>query len=261
MTSTPHRNDDSEQSSPLEDEGIGADISTAASPDDPRSELGGLLEQEALIEAEGKIRSGKLAGRSLASAIWIVAVPVLLQQTFTASVGLFDKILSGSLPSEIVVPAIDGLGIGSYIGWFIGIAMSGLGIGAQAIIARAMGSGTLSVARDAVGQAITLALIWGAIVGLLLWSLVSPLASISALTPEAQVYLEQYISTIAFAMPLCGVMMVGSMCMHGAGETTLPAIIMVVVNLANIIASWLLSGVDLVFEDFAIAAITLNSLG
>lgn len=251
MTSTPPTDGHGDEAESSEVDGF-PKPTTAASPDDPRSPIGGLLEQEAFVEAEGRIRAGKLAGRTLASAIWIVAIPVLLQQTFTATVGLFDKIICGSLPSEIVVPAIDGLGIGSYIGWFIGIAMSGLGIGGQAIISRAMGAGTLTLAREAVGQSITLSVAWGAIVGLLLWSLVGPLGSISGLTPEAQAYLEQYISVIAISMPLCGVLMVGSMCLHGAGETALPAIIMIVVNLVNIISSWLLSGVDLVFESFSI---------
>ena len=201
---------------------------------------------------EGRIRSGKLAGRTLRSAIWIVAMPVLLQQTFAATVGLFDKILTGNLPAEIIVPAMDGIGIGSYISWFVGIAMSGLGIGAQAIIARAMGGGNAADARDAGAQSMTLALIWGAFVGLLLWLLVEPLASLSALTPEAIVYLEEYISIIAIAMPMCGLMMVGSMCLHGAGETGIPAIIMVIVNIVNIVFSWLLSGADLQFETFTI---------
>ena len=151
---------------------------------------------------DGRIRSGKLAGRTLRSAIWIVAMPVLLQQTFAATVGLFDKILTGNLPTEIIVPAMDGIGIGSYISWFVGIAMSGLGIGAQAIIARAMGGGNAEDARDAGAQSMTLALIWGGVVGLLLWLLVEPLASLSALTPEAIVYLEEYISIIAIAMPI-----------------------------------------------------------
>lgn len=227
-------------------------FSNALDPDDPRSAVGGLLEQEALSEAEGRIRSGKLAGRSLRSAIWIVALPVLLQQTFAATVGLFDKILGGSLPAEIVVPALDGIGIGSYISWFVGIAMSGLGIGGQAIIARAMGAGDRRDAGEAVGQAILLSVLWGLLVGALLWLLVHPLASISSLTPEAVVYLEQYVVVIAMAMPLCGVMMVGSMCLHGAGETAIPAVIMVVVNIINILFSWLLSGADLQFSTFSI---------
>ena len=126
--------------------------------------------------------------------------------------------------------------------------MSGLGIGGQAIIARAMGSGNHTDARDAVGQSITLAILWGILVGTVLWLLIEPLASIAALTPEAVTYLRQYVFTIAVAMPLCGVMMVGSMCLHGAGETALPAMIMIIVNIVNIIFSWLLSGVDLQFD-------------
>ena len=62
------------------------------------------------------------------AAIIIVAAPVLLQQTMTACVGLVDKMLSGSLPDTIVVPAMDAIGIGSYLTWFLAIAMSGLGI-------------------------------------------------------------------------------------------------------------------------------------
>ena len=46
-------------------------------------------------------------------------------------------------------------------------------------------------------------------------------------------------------MPFCGVMMVGSMCLCGAGETTKPAVIAVIVNIVNIILSWALAGADL----------------
>ena len=112
------------------------------------------MEQEALIEAEGRIRSGKLAGRSLLSAILVVAIPVLFQQSMAATVGLFDKILAGRLPDRIVEPALDAIGIGSYVSWLVGIAMAGLGIGGQVIIARAMGSGDPKDAHDALGQSI-----------------------------------------------------------------------------------------------------------
>ncbi|MEC7352080.1 MAG: MATE family efflux transporter, partial [Planctomycetota bacterium] len=236
--------DESVPEPPREPSDYAAESSSAASPDDPGSALGGVLEQEALIEAEGRIRSGKLAGRSLLSAILVVAIPVLFQQSMAATVGLFDKILAGRLPDRIVEPALDAIGIGSYISWLVGIAMAGLGIGGQVIIARAMGSGDPKDAHDALGQSIGLALIWGSLVGLVLWLLVAPLAAISDLTPEATELLGEYVLTIAFSMPLCGVLMVGSMCLYGAGETVLPALIMVAVNAVNVVCSWLLSGVD-----------------
>jgi Na+-driven multidrug efflux pump len=48
-------------------------------------------------------------------------------------------------------------------------------------------------------------------------------------------------------MPLTGFMMVGAMCMHGAGETLRPSLISVGVNVVNLVASWVLSGVDVRF--------------
>ena len=214
--------------------------------------MGGVLEQEALIEAEGRIKSGKLAGRTLLSAILVVAIPVLFQQSMAATVGLIDKILAGRLPEEIVDSALDAIGIGSYISWFVGIAMAGLGIGGQVIIARAMGSGNKEDAQSALGQSLVLALVWGTLVGLLLWLLVFPLGSIADLSPEATGLLEDYVLTIAASMPLCGILMVGSMCLYGAGETIMPALIMVVVNLVNVLCSWLLSGVDVVVLGMAL---------
>ena len=46
-------------------------------------------------------------------------------------------------------------------------------------------------------------------------------------------------------MPFTGVMMVGGMCLHGAGETTRPSLIAVGVNVVNIVFAYALSGVDL----------------
>jgi len=214
-------------------------------PDDPPLPMMVGAETDADEEAEGQIRSGKLAGKSMGAAIWILAVPVLLQQTMQACVGLFDKMFAGALPREIVTPALDGLGIGSYVGWFIGIAMTGLGIGGQALIARAIGGGRVADGEKALGQAVTLSIAWGAVVGVALWFIADPVATMCRLTPEAAVYCNQYIRTLALAMPFCGVMMVGSMCLHGAGETTKPSMIAIAVNIVNIVFSWILSGADI----------------
>lgn len=215
------------------------------------------LPDESLIEPvtaanpheEGQIRSGKLAGKTMWSAIWILALPVLLQQTMNACVGMFDKIIGGALPNKIVVPALDGLGVGAYIGWFTVIAMAGLGIGGQAIIARAMGAGRHEESHHALGQAILVALSWGAFIGILLWFLAPLVGWITRLTPEAAMYCNHYCRAMAVAMPLCAVMQVGSFCMHGAGETAKPSMIAIGINVVNIVTSWIFSGADLRWGD------------
>jgi len=222
---------------------------SALTPDDPP--VGGMAmeEAEAALGSAGTIQAGKLAGRSMWSAIGILALPILVQQLMAALLGLFDKIFAGGLPKDIVVPALDGLGIAAYIGWFIGIAMTGLGIGGQALIARAMGGGKIKEGEQALGQAFMLSALWGGLVGIGLWSFAPFLARVTELTPEAAGYCVTYIRTLSCAMPFSGVMMVGAMCLHGAGETTKPSIIMVGVNVVNIFFSWMLSGAVMRFGE------------
>jgi len=202
---------------------------------------------------EGVIRSGKLAGRSMWSAIAIVALPVLLQQFMQACVGLVDKLLGGHLPADISRQALDGLGLGTFVGWFVNIALMGLGVGGQAIIARSMGAGDRPEGAAALGQSMTLSILWGIAVGAIMWFLAAPLAAYSGLTPEASAFCEQYVRIIALGMPFCGVMMVGTMCLHGAGEATKPLVIAILVNIVNTVASWLLSGVVLRWGDASLA--------
>jgi putative MATE family efflux protein len=196
---------------------------------------------------QGAIRSGKLAGRSMWSAIWILALPVLLQQTMAAFIGLVDMIYAGQLPPDLVVESLDAISIGAYVGWFVSIAMTGLGIGAQALISRAMGAGDRQQSHRALGNAVVLSVVWGFFVGLVLFVLAPPLAVICRLPGETAELLVAYVQIIAYAMPFAALMLVGSMCLHGAGETMLPSLIAVGANVVNVFFSWALSGVDISF--------------
>ncbi|MHC4083426.1 MAG: MATE family efflux transporter, partial [Planctomycetota bacterium] len=201
---------------------------------------------------EGPIRSGKLAGRSMWSAIWVLSLPVLLQQTMAAFIGLVDMIYAGQLPPDIVVESLDAISIGAYVGWFVSIAMTGLGIGAQALIARAMGAGDRQQSHRALGNAVVLSVAWGFFVGLVLWVAAAPLAVICRLTGETADLLVAYVQIIAYAMPFAALMLVGSMCLHGAGETTVPSLIAIGANVVNVFASWVLSGVDISFGSWTL---------
>jgi putative MATE family efflux protein len=191
------------------------------------------------------IRSGRLAGKSMAAAIWILAAPVLVQQTLHAFVGLTDKIIAGSLPPDVVVSALDGLGIGSYVGWFVGVALTGLGIGGQALIARAMGAGAVAEAERALGQSLLLALALGVVVGAALFALARPLALLCGLDPRGAAACVQYVRGIAYGVPANALLMVGTMCLHGAGETVRPSLVSALVGILNVPFSWLLSGADI----------------
>lgn len=197
----------------------------------------------------GQIQSGNLAGKTMWAAIWFLAIPILVQQILVATVGLADKMFAGALPEEIVLPALDAIGIGSYIGWFISIAVSGVGIGAQAIIARAMGSGDVLLGERVVAQSLILAFVWGIVVAIALWIFAEPLGELCQLSEEAKVYLAQYIRVVAIGMPACSVMTTGAMALHGSGDTLRPALVTVVVNIVNVVVSFALSGANVRLGD------------
>lgn len=222
-------------------------IETAIDPDTPPIEQMAMEDIEAAIASQGAIRSGKLAGKSMWSAIWILALPVLLQQLMASCVGLVDKVLAGNLPKAIVLPALGAIGIGSYVAWFIGIAMAGLGVGGQALIARAIGAGDAHQSGRALGQAITLSFLWGALVGVGMWISAGPLAAMCGLEGQSRLFCVQYVHMIALAMPCTGIMSVGAMCMFGAGETLRPSLIAVLMNVFNILFAWMLSGANVQF--------------
>ncbi len=207
---------------------------------------------EALAEPIGAIRSGSLAGKTMWGAIWFLAIPILIQQILVACVGLADKIFAGALPENVVLPAMDAIGIGSYIGWFIAIAVSGVGIGAQALIARAMGGGNVADGHKVLGQSLVLAFFWGGIVGGVLWFFAAPLGDLCQLSMNAKLYLVQYIQVLAIGMPACSVMTTGAMALHGSGDTFKPAAVTVVVNIVNVIVSWSLSGANVRVGEAAI---------
>lgn len=201
---------------------------------------------------DGQIKSGRLVGKSLSQAIWIVAMPVLVQQTLGAFVGLIDKMLAGGLPEDIVVSSMDGLGIGSYVGWLIGIAMTGLGIGGQALIARAIGAGRVREAGHALGQSLALGVVWSVVVAATMWGIAPVLAHVTGLQDAASQACVDYVRMLSYAMPGISLMMVGAMCLQGAGETLWPAIIGVVVNIVNVVVSWLLSGATIIIGGHAL---------
>lgn len=190
---------------------------------------------------EGQIRSGRLAGKSLRLAIALLAAPVFLDQLLSATVGLADKVLTGGLP-EGATAALDGVGAGSYVGWFLGIALSSVGIGSLAIIARAMGRGETREAALGLGQALLAAVVWGLVIAGFLLVGAPGLAKVAGLAPEAAAACVSYVRSIALGVPFMAVLLVGMMSLHGAGEAIRPFFIMLVVNVVNVIASWLLSG-------------------
>jgi len=198
-----------------------------------------LSEKSSPVE-DGRIRSGKLAGQTMWRAIWLLSWPVLVESFCQAMVGMVDTTLAAGI-SEAVT---DGIGAASYIGWLIGLVGISLGVGATAMISRAMGRGRLGVGGAVVGQCVLLSLLGGTVAGLMLFLAAPMVSSWMSLEGQALDAAVTYLCILALGVPSITILSTGIAACRGAGDSVVPLVVMVSINVINIALSLLLSGVD-----------------
>jgi len=73
---------------------------------------------------------------SLPRQVWVLASWPMLEQLMGSLVGFVDTALAGHLSEE----ATNGIGVASFATWLMGLLQGAVGIGATAVIARAIGA-------------------------------------------------------------------------------------------------------------------------
>ncbi|MEO1007925.1 MAG: MATE family efflux transporter [Planctomycetota bacterium] len=201
------------------------------------------------LDEQGRLRSGRLKGLSMAAAIWVLSWPILVESALNALVGLTDTLLTSEMDSvegaASAVQAVDAISAASFIMWFIGLAIMALGTGATAIISRSIGKGRTGVANAALGQCLLLCVIIGALVGGIVALSTLFLPDLMGLEGEGAEAFRAYMLIIAAFVPTAGILFGGIACARGAGDSVRPLWAMIARNIVNIIASWALSGVDI----------------
>ena len=197
--------------------------------------------QMAGLNPDGSLRSGKLAGLSMAMAIWTLSWPIMAESSLQSLVGLTDTFLS----AQISEAATDAIGGASYILWFVGLVAMAISVGATALVSRAVGGSRLAVAHAATGQTMILAVVTGIMTGALVAAMAGPMSHVMNMTGAAEEGFRTYIRVCAIGVPALSILAAGIACARGAGDSVRPLMSMVVVNVVNMIAAWALSGVDI----------------
>lgn len=190
---------------------------------------------------DGRIRSGKLAGTTMWRAIWLLSWPVLVESFCQALIGMVDTTLAAGISEA----ATDGIGAASYVGWLIGLVGISLGVGATAMISRSMGRGRLGVGGAVVGQGVLLSLVGGAAAGVALFVAAPTVASWMSLKGEALDAAVTYLRITSLGVPSITLLSTGIAACRGAGDSVVPLVVMVSINVVNTVVSLFLSGVDL----------------
>jgi MATE family, multidrug efflux pump len=196
----------------------------------------------------------KAAGKTeseLKRRVWGLALPSIGEQLLSLGVGVSDTFLAGHLSDQAIqtlgygrATAVAAVGIASTAAWIVLTVFFGVNIGVTALVARATGARDSRVASRTVGQGIWL----GAIIGLAMIGLAIPLAhGIIALLGVSGTEADlaaTYIRVYCLTMPAAGAASAMNAAMRGAGDARRPLMVMLVVNGANILASWtLMNGV------------------
>lgn len=192
------------------------------------------------LTPDGRLRSGKLAGKTIWGAIFVLSWPILVESYLNSFVGLADTMLA----ARISVAATDAIAPASYFMWFIGLIAMAIGVGATALVARSVGRGRLAVANAAVGQTVLLAVSTGAVAGALLALVSSGIGRLVGLEGEALEGFSLYMRVLAAAVPFMSLVFASISCLRGAGDSFSALIAMAVINVVNVIASWWASGVE-----------------
>ncbi len=212
---------------------------------DPSEEVGvgsrRVRERRSTLTPDGRFTTGRLSGLTITGAIWVLSWPVMVESCLNSFVGLTDTALAARL-GEAETTAI---GAASYIMWFIGLIIMAIGVGATALISRAIGRGRLAVANTVLGQVVILSWVSGIFTGVLIALLADPAARMLSLSPAAEKAFDQYIFIIACGVPAASMLFCLIACARGAGDSIRPLWAMVWRNVVNMFVSWMLSGVEL----------------
>jgi Na+-driven multidrug efflux pump len=187
--------------------------------------------------------AGRLAGLSMTAAIFTLSWPILTESLLNSTVGLTDTILSAGIDDHGA--STDAVGGASTILWFVQLVVQAIGVGATALISRAVGGRRIGVANAAVGQTMILAGVCGLLVGIGMALIAHPASIALSLSPVAAAGFRQFMLINAIGVPLGSVLFAAIACARGAGDSLRPLIAMVIVNAVNIAMSWSLAGVDL----------------
>jgi putative MATE family efflux protein len=111
----------------------------------------------------------------------------------------------------------------------------GLGIGTSSVVSRAIGAGSREEVRDLTTSALTLALVVVGFFVVLGFVFLDPLFRILGAGPEVLPLIREYMTIWLVGMPFVVIPMVGNNAIRATGDTTTPAVVMLVAAGMNIV--------------------------
>ena len=165
-----------------------------------------------------------------------LAWPTIIEQILTTAVSYVDTAMVGSLGAS----ASAAVGATMTVNWLLNGIVSSLGIGFLAFIAQSIGAGKGHLAKLAAAQAVTVALIGGAVVT----AVALPLAKYIPVWMKADAAIQKeasvYFFIIYIPMLARSAILIFGTVLRSAGDTKTPMQVNVATNIINVILNYFL---------------------
>lgn len=166
-------------------------------------------------------------------------MPAIGEQVLNAIIGLTDTVIAGHIPgtANTIASATAAVGLMTYLQWFAGLMTAALGVGATAIVARAIGANRPRVANRVAGTCVSAAFAVGVVTAMVMFLFAHQVIAICGLTGQAAAFAQQYLRIMLITISLQTASQIGMAAIRGAGDTVNPMRIMFMVMLINGVAS------------------------
>ncbi|MDD4220628.1 MAG: MATE family efflux transporter [Sphaerochaetaceae bacterium] len=176
------------------------------------------------------------ASRSPAKTIWMLAWPVILDQTFRTMVQYVDSAMVGSLGAV----ATAAVAANSATIWLVSGMMYAFGVAFSVIAARQIGAGETESVHHTVRQALLAVLASALVVTAIMRSIAFKLPVWIGVEEQVVPVAGTYMSYIALAYPFTILFSYLSNLIRSSGDTRSPLISNIITNIANIIGNFIL---------------------
>jgi len=174
--------------------------------------------------------AARMGEESIARLLVQFSLPATVGMLVMATYNIVDTIFVGMLGSE----AIAALSVAFPFQMLLGALGIGTGVGAASLISRSLGAGDEKTARNAVGQVISLSVIYGAIVAVIGHLYLEPLLILFGATPEILALTGEYVIVITSGSVMFFLIMGLNNVVRGEGSPRLSMNIMIISALINI---------------------------
>jgi len=185
--------------------------------------------------------------RALRGRVWALALPAIGEQVLALLVGLSDTFLTGHLSTRAIqqlgygrADAVEAVGVGSTTVWVVLTLFFAVGVGATALVARAVGAKDRTLCAKGAGQGILLGLLCGILLAVLALPLVHSITDLLGVQGVVADLAAAFLRILSLSLPAVGIAYAANASMRGAGDTRRPLAVMLLVNGTNIAASWIL---------------------